>query len=306
MHPDEMFTGANFMARISVADKNDLFVQLCRPVATLPQVRNSAIDYDRILSAIREREAQSSTAIGNGVILPHARIDGLDGLAVVVATLQTPLSGEEAIDRQPLDIACLLLIPAGKPMEGLKFMARFANFVQMPELRGELMKASSPEAMFSQLSNLGQSSRKAVLAGDIMSPCSFSLAADMPLTRATTLMAQHRTPIAPVLDGRRLLGQIACSNLFTLGIPDFFSQLKSVGFIRFFDPFEKYFSIEARSKVGQVMNTDYCTFHEDATLIEIVFAISILKYPQVYIVNQENELLGIIDQTLLLERIINL
>lgn len=186
MHPDEMFTGANFMARISVADKSDLFVQLCRQVATLPQVRNSAIDYDRILSAIREREAQSSTAIGNGVILPHARIDGLDGLAVVVATLQTPLSGEEAIDRQPLDIACLLLIPAGKPMEGLKFMARFANFVQMPELRGELMKASSPEAMFSQLSNLGQSSRKAVLAGDIMSPCSFSLAADMPLTRATT------------------------------------------------------------------------------------------------------------------------
>ena len=58
--------------------------------------------------------------------------------------------------------------------------------------------------------------------------------------------------------------------------------------------------------MGQVMNTDYCTFHEDATLIEIVFAISILKYPQVYIVNQENELLGIIDQTLLLERIINL
>ena len=94
MHPDEMFTGANFMARISVADKNDLFVQLCRQVATLPQVRNSAIDYDRILSAIREREAQSSTAIGNGVILPHARIDGLDGLAVVVATLQTPLSGD--------------------------------------------------------------------------------------------------------------------------------------------------------------------------------------------------------------------
>ena len=81
MHPDEMFTGANFMARISVADKSDLFVQLCRQVATLPQVRNSAIDYDRILSAIREREAQSSTAIGNGVILPHARIDGLDGLA---------------------------------------------------------------------------------------------------------------------------------------------------------------------------------------------------------------------------------
>ena len=306
MFNDDNFSGADFLARVSVDGKRELFETLCRRLAALPRVAAAGYDFDRIFEAINRREELATTATGDGVILPHARLDGLDEIAVVVATLETPLSGKEAPDGLPIRIACMLLIPAGKPMEGLKFIAHFANFVRMPELRDELLEASNPEEMRSRLSHLGKNARKAVLAGDVMGPCGVYLTADMPLTEATTQMSRFKAPIVPVLEGRKLVGQIACSNLFTLGIPNFFSQLKSVGFIRFFDPFEKYFSIEARSKVGEVMSSDCCTFHEDATLIEIVFAISILKYPQVYVVNGENELLGIIDQTLLLDRIINL
>ena len=305
MYTDENFTGANCMAQITVSGRDELLELLCRRIAELPYLKGGEYDYSDILKAILEREAQSSTAIGGGLLFPHARIPGLKRLGVVVATLKNPLDLETP-DNVPPQIACMLLIPADKPMEGLKFMAHFASFIQMEELRGGLLAAQTSEEMLGRLAHLKKASGKAVLAGDIMTKCSFRLTADMPLTEATKLMAQQRRSIAPVLDGNRLLGQIACSNLFTLGIPDFFSQLKSVGFIRFFDPFEKYFSIEANSTVGQVMSTDCCTFTEEATLIEIVFAISIQKHPQVYVVNRENELLGVIDQALLLERIINL
>ena len=54
------------------------------------------------------------------------------------------------------------------------------------------------------------------------------------------------------------------------------------------------------------MNKAFRTFPEDATLIEIVFAISVLKCPLVYIVGERNKLLGVIDRTLLLKRIIHL
>ena len=119
-------------------------------------------------------------------------------------------------------------------------------------------------------------------------------------------MAKFHAETVPVLNGRRLVGQLSCVELFKLGIPDFFSQLKSVGFIRYFDPFENYFAVEAGSLVKDVMNTNCKTFSPDTTLIEIVFAISVQHYPLVYIVNSNNDLLGVIDQTLLLERIINL
>ena len=98
----------------------------------------------------------------------------------------------------------------------------------------------------------------------------------------------------------------AADDLFKLGIPDFFSQLKSVGFIRYFDPFEEYFAVEIASKVSDVMNTEFKAFPETATLIEIVFAISVQKCPLIYIVGERNKLLGVIDRTLLLKRIINL
>ncbi len=305
MYPDDHFTGANFMAQIVVGDRKELFERLCRQVTELPEIKTSKITYDTIRQAIFDRETLGTTAIGSGVILPHARIPGLEHLGTVIATLKNPLPNDEP-DHAPLRIACLLLIPADKPMEGLKFIARFANYIQMPELREALAKAPTPEEMQRQLEHLNKVSRKAIIAGDIMAKPSVVLTPEQPLKEATTLMAGCRTSVAPVLEKGRLVGQIVCTNLFTLGIPDFFSQLKSVGFIRFFDPFEKYFNIEARSTVSEVMTSDFCKFYEDATLIEVVFAISILKYPQVYVVNKDQELLGIIDQSLLLEKIINL
>ncbi len=305
MYPDDHFTGANFMAQITVSNRNELFDQLCRQVVEIPEIKSSKLSYETIRAAVSEREAQGATAIGNGVILPHARIPGLEQLGAVIATLKTPLENDNP-DHFPIQIACLLLIPAGKPMEGLKFIARFASYVRMPELRENLMCARTSDEMHKQLMQLNKLSRKVVIAGDIMGKCCLSLTVDQPLKEATALMAKHRTAVVPVLDGKKLVGQVVCSNLFTLGFPDFFAQQKSVGFVRFFDPFEKYFNIEAQSTVGKVMSKDYGKFYEDATLIEVVFAISVLKYPQVYVVNKEQELLGVIDQTLLLEKIINL
>jgi len=132
------------------------------------------------------------------------------------------------------------------------------------------------------------------------------LSPDLPLQEATRRMAEYRISTVPVLDGETLVGEIVADDLFKLGIPDFFSQLKSVGFIRYFDPFEEYFEVEAASKVSDVMNRHFKTFPEDATLIEIVFAISVQKCPVVYIVGERNKLLGVVDRTLLLKRIINL
>ncbi|MEG2074957.1 MAG: CBS domain-containing protein, partial [Victivallaceae bacterium] len=129
----------------------------------------------------------------------------------------------------------------------------------------------------------------------------------MPLKEATKLMVHCHTNAIPVLgDNNQLMGQISSASLFKLGIPDFFTQMKSVGFIRYFDPFEKYFAIEANSLVRDVMSQDFIALPPDATLIEIVFAISVQHQDKVYIVNYKNELIGIIDQALLLERIINL
>lgn len=293
------------MAQLSVTNQSELIDRLCRKATEHPCVRKSKLDFFAIREAVQRREALSSTAMGGGIAFPHARCTELNDLVAVVAALRPPLDCDTP-DRRPIEIAVLLLIPESKPMDGLKFMARIVKLLQGKELRRDLEESPDDASFGECFSELDKECGKVLTAGDLMKECGPVLNPGQPLREATSLMAQLGRSILPVLDGKKLVGEIATSRLLTLGIPDFFGQLKSVAFIRFFDPFEKYFAIEAKSTVGEVMNPDCPAFFESATLIEIVFAISIRKCSQVYIINKERELLGIIDQPLLLERIINL
>ena len=191
-------------------------------------------------------------------------------------------------------------------MQGLKFISAFAKCLRDSAFSETLLNAKEKAEAVDILQKIKLDEPETLRASDLMVPPRCNVTPEIPLKDATRMMAKFHAETVPVLNGRRLVGQLSCVELFKLGIPDFFSQLKSVGFIRYFDPFENYFAVEAGSLVKDVMNTNCKTFSPDTTLIEIVFAISVQHYPLVYIVNSNNDLLGVIDQTLLLERIINL
>ncbi|MCA9546301.1 MAG: CBS domain-containing protein, partial [Myxococcales bacterium] len=95
-------------------------------------------------------------------------------------------------------------------------------------------------------------------------------------------------------------------DLFTLGMPDFFRQLKSVSFIAEFDPFEKYFSKEAHLKARDVMTKDVAKVPPTATILEIVHLLSVHRYPKVFVVDEADRLLGVIDRIRVVDRLLNL
>lgn len=295
----------NILSRVSAADPAELFRKLASDAAKLEPLRMRELTSSAILDMIWERENQSPTTLGCGLILPHARVAQLDSLCAVCATLDHPLDCETP-DDVPVVFGCMLLIPEARPMEGLRFMADLAAVVHNPIWRDRLRSCESTDEMVRLFREIRKQRPPVVIASDIMAPPPLTLSPELPLQEATRRMAESHSAAVPVLDGETLVGEIVADDLFKLGIPDFFSQLKSVGFIRYFDPFEEYFSVEAASKVSDVMNRHFKTFPEGATLIEIVFAISVQKCPVVYIVGERNKLLGIIDRTLLLKRIINL
>ena len=208
-------------------------------------------------------------------------------------------------DDRPLTLACLLLVPEENPVEGLRFMADLGSCLRADDKARRLSGAREAEEVRKLLAEVRKATHT-LIAADIMVPCRVFATPKMELKEATRLMAENRQEVIPVLDGRKLVGELSSSELFKLGIPDFFSQLKSVGFIRYFDPFEKYFAVEAASRVEDVMNRELPSFHPDATLIEVVFAISVLKQPVIYVTNHKQELQGVISQAQLLGRIINL
>ncbi len=291
---------------VEVSGKWKLLDMLSEAIMSSPIVAKEQLSVDEIKTAIINREKQSSTGIGNGFAFPHARLPEFRGIAVALAILKSPLD-YNSFDGKPVNVACMVLVPEKTPTLALKAMSQIVKLFSDENERRKLDSAATPEEVYEFLSESDLDLDISITARDIMRPPAFELHPEMPLRAVTRLMSKHHTFAAPVLDAEnRVAGEITCQHLFNLGIPDFFTKLKSVAFISDFDPFEKYFYEEAHSKAKDVMLDKFCTMPPDATLFEIVFALTVKRFSKIYITGEDQRLIGVVDQILVLNQIINL
>ncbi len=75
--------------------------------------RTTGLASDIILRALTDREKLGSTAIGRGIAVPHAGIEGLVAPAGVVFRLARPIEFE-ASDSNPVDLVFVLVWPSDK------------------------------------------------------------------------------------------------------------------------------------------------------------------------------------------------
>lgn len=71
---------------------------------------------------LQERESLGPTGVGNGIALPHARLEGLTSIVGLFVRLEKPLE-YDSVDRQPIDLAFCLLAPKDSGVDHLKALA---------------------------------------------------------------------------------------------------------------------------------------------------------------------------------------
>ena len=79
-----------------------------------------------ILASISEREQLGSTGFGQGVAIPHGKIEGLTRIYCLFARLAEPID-YKAIDGKPVDLVFLLLSPPDAGAEHLKALAAISR-----------------------------------------------------------------------------------------------------------------------------------------------------------------------------------
>ncbi|WP_269717091.1 PTS sugar transporter subunit IIA [Caulobacter sp. NIBR2454] len=109
--------------------------------------RTFGLQSDAVLEALLEREAAGSTGVGQGVAVPHARLEGLDRMRAVVVRLDQPIDFN-AVDDQPVDLMVALLAPVhSASTEHLRALARVSRLLRRSEIREQLRQAKSADAM---------------------------------------------------------------------------------------------------------------------------------------------------------------
>jgi PTS system nitrogen regulatory IIA component len=116
--------------------------------AVMAQVLN--LDSKEVFEAVMERERLGSTGVGEGVAIPHARIESLKrpvgGFARLMETADF-----DAIDERKADLVFMLLAPTDAGAEHLRALARAARVFRQEQVRTAQRKAPSEDAILAIL-----------------------------------------------------------------------------------------------------------------------------------------------------------
>ncbi len=93
--------------------------------------------------SLNAREALGSTAVGNGVAIPHARLAGLQHVVAAFIRPKVPIPFD-APDRKPVSDILVLLVPEEALQEHLQVLAGIAHLFSERRFRDQLHSCGSP------------------------------------------------------------------------------------------------------------------------------------------------------------------
>ena len=121
-----------------VSNKSQLFEILAQKASEL-----TGFPQTQILATLTGREELGTTGLGNGIAIPHGKIQGLQGVTAVFARLD-PAIDFDSLDDQPVDLVVMLLAPVGAGADHLKALSRFARLLRTETVTDQLRSETDP------------------------------------------------------------------------------------------------------------------------------------------------------------------
>ena len=126
-------------------DKHAVLTEMAERMASL-----RSMDSRKLLDILLERERIGSTAIGEGVAIPHGKMPGIQK---VFGIFGRSLEGVnfDSLDGGLTYLFFLLVAPEDSAADHLKALARIARLLKDPALRARLMAGKTGEEIFNAI-----------------------------------------------------------------------------------------------------------------------------------------------------------
>lgn len=131
--------------KIKAKNKEDVL----RKIAGVASETSGAagVSKEEIFRKLMEREEQGTTGFGNGVAIPHARLEGMSEFLVFAVTTARPVDFE-ALDKKKVSVFFVVLGPAEAANEHLRLLAAISHLVSNVKVRKELEYAGTGTALY--------------------------------------------------------------------------------------------------------------------------------------------------------------
>ena len=141
----EILNKRSCRVEVHADNKNEMLSRLAELATNSAAVKQ--MPAEAIRSALATREEQGSTAFGNEVALPHARIAGLERFVLYIVTVPHGVDFD-ALDKKRVKLFFVILGPAEAVNEHLKILASVSRALSHTNLKQELLASHSETALY--------------------------------------------------------------------------------------------------------------------------------------------------------------
>ncbi len=146
MNINDMLSDDAFLMNFDGTSKKQVLEKLSK----LAEIK-LGINSRSLLENLTKREKLGSTAVGNGIAIPHANVATIDRPFIFVSTLVNGLNFNST-DDLPVDIIFLLIAPDNKGSVHLQALALISRLLRNRELTTKLRGCKSAESALAVIS----------------------------------------------------------------------------------------------------------------------------------------------------------
>ncbi|MCX6999882.1 MAG: PTS sugar transporter subunit IIA, partial [Candidatus Sumerlaeota bacterium] len=143
MRISELLNKNAVQANLKSNTKEGVFTEIVDSLLTQKRINEKK----SILESLLQREQQGSTGIGNGVAIPHARIEVLKDVVFFVGLSKRGIDFSSA-DKKPVHVIFLFLTPLAETGTHLKILSTLSTMLYSISFVQQLRNASTNEELY--------------------------------------------------------------------------------------------------------------------------------------------------------------
>lgn len=121
--------------------------KIIRELAAYMAARHDNVQEKELARVLIDREALASTAIGEGVAIPHGKLSAVSHIVACIGRAKGGVDFD-SMDGQPTYLFFVLVAPENSTGAHLKALARISRVFKDEDFRARLLAAPDAEAMF--------------------------------------------------------------------------------------------------------------------------------------------------------------
>lgn len=140
MRITELLTKDTIAMDLSATEKDGVIDELVNQLDKAGKLN----DLTSFKEAIHNRESQSTTGIGEGIAIPHAKVAAVTTPAIAFGKSKAGVD-YQSLDMQPAHLFFMIAAPEGGAQTHLDALAKLSGILMDEQVREALVNASSPE-----------------------------------------------------------------------------------------------------------------------------------------------------------------